>query len=319
MRYVEDPIGQEPIVDGYIPTRIIVKMMSGKDHTLFTENDNETFLDVKMALLPHLSSTPVLDQLVFQSGNQEIGYNSVDDSASVLSLTPHASHIIELQLLLREREWSPEQQHIIDMTSEEYLKIRVNTLDKLEAFRWGIQHNSSIKSIHTNRSHKIILPIIMDILRDSTTIENLLLVFDDDLNVDEMAQLFEAIGQNNTLKYISIYADFDCTYRLNDLAELLRINTSLDSIDLTKCNVIIGDATRFVDDLDATRYVLNTLNLTDNIISDEDLQELSVEALRSSQSVNYVSIDQFRRVNWLTNTDILNTEISLLWKNPNSE
>ena len=75
MRY-----GEEPIVDGYTPIRIIVKMMNGKDHTLFTEHDNETFLNVKTALLHHISPMSVLRQLVFQYGNNEIGYENVDDN-----------------------------------------------------------------------------------------------------------------------------------------------------------------------------------------------------------------------------------------------
>ena len=280
MRHSKDPIG--PIVDvDYTPIQIIVRMMSGASHTLFTDNDNETFLAVKRALRPHLSPEPVLEQLVFQHGNQEIGYENVDDSATILSLTPQVSRIIELQLLLREREWTAEQQRIIDQTSKKCVWISITDIfnhGHLEAYRWGLQNNSSILSLKigniygkdTDRDiRELAMATIMDVIRQSTSIQRLE-ISSDGFFTNDMATFFDTIGQNNSLVGLNIAFS---SFRLNDLTHLLSRNTSIRWIRLYHCRIEVendnditrNDITRFGEVL-AYQPTLKYLTLINNNI-----------------------------------------------------
>lgn len=311
MQYVdtiENPIG--PIIDGYTPIRITVKMMTGKEHTLFTENDNETFLNVKTALLPHISPLSVLRQLVFQSGNNEIGYENVDDSATVSSLAPH--RIITLQLLIIEPTY-PDQQQIIDMTSGErvFLNSRViETPDEIEAFRWSLLNNSSIKLLRVTRMTRAILPTIMDALRESTSIRNLDLNGYGVFNVDDTAELFDIIVRHNSLRILEIA---DCPYRLSDLTQLLLRNTSLKSIRLINCDIEVDDDTSIIGEvLEQHQHTLKYLTLDNNNIEDEDENN-------NDNDDNDLRIQNVRDIFLSLGADHTRNirNISLRWENPN--
>lgn len=309
-RHSKDLIG--PILNDYVPIQIIVRLMSGKYHTLFTENDNETFLDVKMALLPHIDISPLpkpgLEQLVFQSGNQQIGYENVDDSTIVSSLlTP----VIELQLLLLEREWTTEQQRIIDMTSDEHVVAKtyeIETPAKMEAFRWALQNNSSILSlriIRTPNTTRLVLPTIMDFLRQSTSIQRLELDGIGDIGVDDTAELFDIIGRNNSLLSIKIVS---CRYRLNDLSTLLTQTTSLRSVNLSVCKIEVedDDITRFGNVI-SHQYTLELLSLKFSKIVGDD-NGLQAGILR----------DTFQSLGSIGNAPKRKNDIDIDWRNPNA-
>lgn len=276
MRY-----GEDPIIDGYIPIRIIVRKMSGREYILFTENDNETFLDVKRALLPHVDSAPMptLETLVFQSGNNEIGYENVDDSATVLSKAPH--RIITLQLILP--IWSAKQQRIIDAASEENVSISVWDIEdfnhaEMEAFQWGLQNNLAILSLkienvwygddEPSHNYALAMATFMHVLRNSTSIQYLSFI-GDGFRKNVMATFFDAIGQNNSL--VSLDIKCPCTYRLNDLTQLLERNTSLHYIRLYECYIKIKNdrhIRRFGEVL--AHQPLRYLTLINNTIDNKD-------------------------------------------------
>ena len=278
MRY-----GEEPIVDGYIPIRIIVRKMSGREYILFTENDNETFLDVKRALLPHVDSAPMptLETLIFQSGNTEIGYENVDDSATVLSKAP--DRIITLELILP--IWSAKQQRIIDAASEENVSISVWDIEdfnhaEMEAFQWGLQNNLSILSLkienvgnededdELSHNYALAMATFMHVLRNSTSIQYLSFI-GDGFRKNVMATFFDAIGQNNSL--VSLDIRCPCTYRLADLTQLLARNTSLGYIRLSKCYIKIKNdrhIRRFGEVL--AHQPLRYLTLINNTIDNKD-------------------------------------------------
>ena len=280
MRY-----GEEPIIDGYIPIRIIVRLMSGFSHILFTENDNETFLGVKRALLPHVDSAPMptLETLIFQSGNNEIGYENVDDSSTVLSKAPH--RIITLQLILP--IWSDEQQGMIDETSEEDIAVSFWEIEYefdhalMEAFQWGLQNNLAILSLEIEniwpgdiRSHnyELAMATFMHVLRNSTSIQYLSFT-GDGFGKTDMAAFFDAIGQNNSL--VSLDIRCPCTYRLNDLTQLLARNTSLRYIRLYECYIKIKNdrhIRRFGEVL--AHQPLRYLTLINNTINNNDYEDV---------------------------------------------
>jgi hypothetical protein len=286
----------------YTPIRIIVKMMTGVEHTLFTENDNETFLDVKRALLSYISPKSVLRQLVFQSGNNEIGYNSVDDLSTVSSLvTPQTPRIVELELLLINPTY-PDQQRIIDMTKGEkvYVNSRyINTPDEIEAFRWSLLNNSSIKLLSIKRISRVLLPTIMDVLRESTSIQRLELDGYGVFNVDDTAELFHIIGENNSLHFVHIE---DCSYRLSDLTQLLLRNTSLTELKLVSCDIEVDDDTSIIKEvLEQHQHTLKHLTLDNNNI-EEDEDEVRIQKVRDI----FFSLGADNTRN-----------ISLRWENPN--
>jgi len=246
MRYGEDPIGQDPI-DGYVdytPIRITVKMMSGVDHILFTENDNETFLDVKRAVRTHLHKPFHISQLVFQLLRNN-GYDYVDDSATIVSsLTSQSHRVIELELLTQDREWNLIEQSIINIASKPSVVIdgrMISNQDRIDALIHGLENNDSLDSLIISAPIYNMTPI-MNIVREKTILRRLGFS-DTGMTSGEMSEWFDIIGNTN-ISVLNISSEMPFLrnlYLMNDLVELLRRNT-LTHVYIDHADVeIIGD------------------------------------------------------------------------------
>jgi hypothetical protein len=235
-------------------------MMTGKDqHILFTERNGETFLDVKRALLPHLNFSPKPDlrQLVLSLKNGDGSYDpDVDDDRVIPG-------DVELELIIKTLPMNAEQQSLIDKwtrTNQEmqrsmnmgdtkyYVRVfntDVNTPDKMEAFLFHIKNNQiTTLDMMFMDIHQIML-IMRSVVSEDIPIESLIFQGDDTseaLSPDEIRDVFEMVGQMNTLRSLKISNDCNLTYRMNDLADLLE-QTYLTHVEITRCNIILdGDS-----------------------------------------------------------------------------
>ena len=239
-----------------VSTKIIIKTMSGDTHILFTENDTETFLDVKRVLQPHLSAPlPTLAEIVFKDADDQIGNSNIDDSATVSSLA--RNHLVELQLF-------------VDRNSKIVIDNITTVLPHtMEAALLNIRNNQYITTvqIETNVPIRHIVTIV-NTLRENPGIERLILS-NNRLDPNEMNELFEAIAENNTLRSLTITTHerlinvFATAYRMDDLFRLLDRNTSLRDIHIENSDVEFGDVREIVEALRNQR-TLETLTLIRN-------------------------------------------------------
>jgi hypothetical protein len=271
--------------------KITVRLMTGKDHILFTDDDDETFFDVKMTLLPHLHKPFDISQLVFQYKNSdEDDYEDdyEDETVSSSSSSSFSRRVITLELILK--EWTCEEQAIFDMTSTQksvFIFPRIfDTLapGKLDAVIRGLEINDCIKSLHLIGVNT--MPI-MRVFREKTkTLEELKLSHNG-MNADEMSELFDIIAGNTAICSLTINnesgTDF-CnfrrnTYRMNDLSNLLSRNTSLLHVSISDVDIEIDE------DLSDLAYVLQNHRFVlrrNRITSDVNRTEL----IDSLQSIN---------------------------------
>lgn len=89
------------ISDPYIadPIKIIVNLMNGSQHVLLTEHAGETFLDVKRALLPHLTNDNPDFGIHHIKFWMRGGHSDIDDRALVSTLALENPNVVELELL----------------------------------------------------------------------------------------------------------------------------------------------------------------------------------------------------------------------------
>lgn len=273
--------------------QITVRLMSGKDHILFTDDDNETFLDVKIALLPHLHKLFDISQLVFHRRNNELGYENIDDGASLSSLSSSSSsRLITLELILK--EWTCEEQAIFDMTSQKsFVLIFPRLFDtlapgKMDAAIQGLEINDSIKSLQVIGVKTI---PIMRVFREKTTLEELKLSYND-MNSDEMSELFDIISGNTSLHTLTINNESGTdnrnfrrnTYRMNDLSKLLRRNTSLLHVSISDVDVEIdGDLSDLSYVLQNHRFVLRRNRITSDVNRTELIDSLQSISIRLNE------------------------------------
>ena len=297
VRHERTPI-DDPTHRRHKPTRIFVWTMPGEEHILFTERDgDETFLDVKRALLPHLnfSPTPSLHRLSLSLWKDDGKLDmDVDDDRVV----PLNNGDVKLEVVLKDLTMNAEQQALIDqwtrdrdtgkqLYGEDYLTIDVddvNTPNKMEAFVFYLEDNP-LKKLNVPDVVNIhqIISIMSIILNNNIPIEDLAFKGKyhpgDGLSPDEMREVFEMVGQINTLRVFSISCDSfyyyvgedrsRFSYRMNDLADLLENTTSLSRINIRGCNIILdGDnvgrlahVLQINQQLDGLQLVRNKCNL----------------------------------------------------------
>ena len=100
MRYHTTP--QHMYVDpDHQATRIIVSMMSGINHILFTESYDETYYDVKTAILPYLEPGTQIDEIVLVLKNDDGSYNFDNLELNDRDIIPRINTDLKLDLLLR--------------------------------------------------------------------------------------------------------------------------------------------------------------------------------------------------------------------------
>ena len=248
----------ELIVDPlYVATRIVVRMMNGVEHILFTERDGETFFHVKETLRPYVGGGPALHRLSLSLRRDDGTYEPDVENGR---LVPNNGDV-NLELIIKDITMNAAQQALIDQWTRDALNrdqvqvydTDVNTLDKMEAFLFYLKNNPvTILRMMFMNIHQII-PIMRDILTHNIPIKNLYISHNyNGLGPDEMRDIFEMIRQINTLDVLQISNDGNLNFRMNDLADLL------DQTSLRRVFININDGNIILDGEDVTRlsYVL---------------------------------------------------------------
>jgi hypothetical protein len=266
--------------------------MAGDTHILFSENDTETFLDVKVALQPHLSAPiPDLSEIVFKDADDQIGNTNIDDSATVSSLAEN--HIVELQLF-------------VDRNSKIVIDNITTSLPyTMEDALLNIRNNQYMTTVDIRGNVPIRhIVTIVNTLRENPGIERLILL-NNRLDPNEMNELFEAISENNTLRSLTIKTHerlinvFATAYRMDDLFRLLDRNTSLRDIHIENSDVEFGDVREIVDALRNQR-TLETLTLVRNRYrgGGNEFQRLRALNVLLRQHGDNIVIDGAINLNW---------------------
>ena len=251
----------ELIVDPlYVPTRIVVRMMNGEEHILFTEEDGETFFHVKEALHPYVVGGPALHRLSLSLKRDDGTYEPDVENGRVIPTLDNRD--VNLELLIKDLTMNAEQQALIykwtrsdgdwsEKTVQVY-NTDFNTPDKVEAFLFYLENNevTTLKMMLMD-IHQIMI-IMRAILSQNIPIERLYISYEGPYNSlspdkrsDEMRDVFEMIRQINTLHVLQISNDRNLIYRMNDLADLLD-QTSLRRVFIYNGNIILDgeDVTR---------------------------------------------------------------------------
>jgi hypothetical protein len=301
MRYIEDI---DDIKDIDEKSLIIVRMMTGKEHTLLTTERDETYHDVKVALLPHLNidPSPFLRQLVFKVGDT---YSDVDDRMIVYN----NNNKIRLDLIITDPVWTEEEQERVNsLINRERVMLLwcdiKNIPNEIEMFLWGMRNNTCVKSLWID--HLNIMNVndanFMNVINDHDTIEDLT-VTSNGMNSDEMSEFFEMIVEKNTnIRNFSIM--HNNIYRLDDLSTLLRKNTSLRDVTILNCDVEVGEYSSTLAD------VLSDLSVLSDTHPLEKLDIFNSRIVGDQKSIKAL-IDSLQRVT-LTELDISENEIKHL-------
>jgi hypothetical protein len=150
----------------------------------------------------------------------------------------------------------------------------------MDAALWGMQ--DAVNSFVLDNLPLEHIETIMNFL--PTTIEHLN-ISNVNFNPNEMSELFDIISRNNSVRTLFINTNPDnggCTYRMNDLAEWLRLNTSLKSVKITRCQFILeGDVTTLSHVLN-NHTTLSVLDLHKNFPPDnQNLVGLFLDSLQT--------------------------------------
>ena len=275
-----DVVPVEPVDPAHRATRIIVYTMNNDKYTLFTERDGETFLHVKVALLPHLvlPKIPSLRRLALSLRNAD-GHIEIIDVADSAILP--ADNEVVLELLIREPEWTPEQERIVRQSRYTIGRYDTETPDRMEAALWGMQ--DAIDTVSLRNLPLEHIETIMNVI--PTNIERLS-ISDIGFNANEMAELFAIIARNNTLRTVIIGgkhpdANGSCAYRMNDLADWLRVNTSLTTVYMGTCDFILDEDVTTLSRVLTNHPTLAELDLFKNIPLNHENLGLFVDSLQT--------------------------------------
>jgi len=308
MRYhTDDPI---PLIGepAHRPTQINVNTMIGGDpYILFTENDDETVLDVKNALRPHIVRDNPKFNMVFSMLSP---FRVIDDNALVSSLADD-DNVVEFELLFRDVIVISLAQCITDAAMEATLSaIRNNSIAIVKIYR-NVPINHVLRFVHA--------------IRENNTIDELILS-NCPLTANSVRRLFDMIGGYTNLRSLTITEDESffpvgkTTIRMDDLVQLLNINTSLNHIHIENAEVIfgnagdVGDVREFVDALGRQRN-LETLTLVRN---NGFVGDFFVEGQLPDEMDG---LDELHTLNVLLGEHgddiVTDGEINLRWRNPN--
>jgi hypothetical protein len=163
-------------VDG-LKKIILTAGMSGQpSHVLVVESLDDTYGDIKVAVLPHIDLpriSPLIDALlryqlvlVTKAKADEEEVEIKDDTKKIMN-DSFDNEPLTLQLFIH--KWSPTQLFIIQDVSRGFFDYHYflgpNKEETIEAFRWGIDHNPSLKSLVIDHATDIgpIMPFIQHI------------------------------------------------------------------------------------------------------------------------------------------------------------
>lgn len=302
--------------------RIIVSPMVGKPYYLIPERTNETYGDVKDVLRPHInfegSKKPARHQLILTD----------DDGVIFSDDTPISLEVeVKCNIFIKDVEWTAKQKDIIRQKSGEHGKnvylSYLTSKDEMEAVIWSLE-NISINYLEVRSMN--IIPIVYsirhstlrelvvadgmisssdiialtDALRSNKTIERLRLQ-DNGVNGNDMSGFLKMIGENTVMTELIMYGN---DYRVNDLSECLRVNTSLRKIIIGYCEMSY-DNMKEVDTLASvmTHSSLESLKLYEEVNGKKKMiKELSI-FLQNRNIIHSLFLED--------------NEISFKWTNPN--
>ena len=272
---------------------------------IVTKSAIDTYGDIKDILLPLLQAEYTrldITTNLFRK-NQFVLYNDdgirFDDDAPI----PFSKKVVQLSVYVDneiEPEWTIEEQTIIDSIKRARKSQRraltlctINTPGRIAAATYGLRNKSTIKKLkilHIKDTNMV--PVIMDLIRQLRSLEEInisgrglsiesledilrekrsiksLSLLSNNLTSDEMTELFKMIERNDTLLHFYMYNN---NYHLNDLANLLRVNTSLDEVQIDNCMQVEGDLSNLVDVLLHDKHA--GLDLKNNRMSSYDRNE----------------------------------------------
>jgi hypothetical protein len=314
MRYHDiNDINDVPVDPTHLPTRIIVNTMTGSQYTLFTERAGETYGDVKVALLPHIVLPKIprrtsIRRLALSLRTADGGLDIDVDDREIL---PPDNEVV-LELIVRDPEWTPQQEWIVNQSKSSIGRFSTKTPDRMDAALWGMQY--AVDSLVLDDLPLEHIETIMNFLPTTIKHLNISNVF---FNANEMSELFAIISKNNTVRTLIITTKREnggCTYRMNDLAEWLRLNTSLKSVHMWMCDFILdGDVTTLSRVLN-NHPTLSVLDLYKNYPYYEDL--MLYVFLDSLQTI----MPRGKRDKRDDNNIFFNDDqglVDMRWKNPN--
>ena len=229
-------------------------------------------------------------------------------SSSRKSVRPHQRH------------WTEHQQHIITQVSGKNVNIFHVNDSELDAFTWGLENNSTIKSLSVDIDAKaIIMPAILKIIRQSRSLVDIRITSSSSINITALS---EAFRQNNTIKRLEIFSHsskkginagmvefsnmiaentglrelgISCKLTVEDIENLslaLRENNTLQEIDLS--NVTGKGAIALVDALKINTSI-RSVDLSYNKIGDEGAIALA-DALKINKSIRSLNLSQHNHI-----------------------
>jgi hypothetical protein len=304
MRYIQNIENIQNIQNNDEKSLIIVRMMTGKEHTLLMTERDETYHDVKVSILPHLNidPPPFLRQLVFK--NSKNGYDDVDDRMIVYN----NNNNIQLELIIADPVWTEDEQDRINSLIERERVMLLwcdiqNIPSEIEMFLWGMRRNSCVKSLWID--HMNVMDVnFMNVINDHDTIEDLT-VTSNGMNADEMSEFFDMIVEKNTNIY-NFSIMHNNTYRLDDLSTLLRKNISLHNVTILNCDVEVSENSSILSD------VLSDLSVLSDTHPFEKLDIFNSRIFGDEKSIKAL-IDSLQLIT-LSELDISDNEIKhLCW------
>lgn len=281
-------------------TRITVSPMVGKPYYLIPDRINETYGDIKDVIRPHINfegaKKPARHQLILTDDDGVI----FSDDTPISNISNISAEEVKCNIFIKDVEWTDKQKDIIRQKSGEHGKnvylSYLTSNDEMEAVIWSLE-NISINYLEV-RSMKII-PIVYSIpystlrelsvtdviissndvihlteaLRANKTIERVRLQ-DNGMNSNDISGFLKMVGENTVITELIMYGN---DYRVKDLTECLRVNTSLRKIIIGYCDMSY-DNMKEVDELASvmTQSILETLKLYQENSKNRMVKELSI-------------------------------------------
>ena len=201
-----------PIVSNGRFKQIIVRDMAGNIHNLFVDRVEDTYGNVKDALLPHIAEDPLRSDIRLVDN---VTFNLVDDHARIIPDERGDDYDYDepiiLQLLLEPSKWTATQKDVIRKTIEGHIAdqkildslnqefIRADTpeiIEIREAFVWAI-NNNPIERLVIYYAPNIRRPVMNAILNIQT-------LHLKEVCINTIQSLIDVLPRNRTIKSLII-------------------------------------------------------------------------------------------------------------------
>jgi len=254
---VQHTYGHDRIMhNGHPAAKIIVRLMSGAEYIFFTQQDGETYKDLKEAFLnvDEIKPKRLLRQLIFtMKSDNAIGYTVVDDKHVIPHTTKEKQEeiVITLDLLIVDIKW---------LESEKWLREQIVNGDYIrkddirwlnEVFLWSLQEeNEQGEKIKKLNIGEFDMTFVFNIVNANTNIEELAFAYfgrainqPDDLRIDNIKKLtlngridaqtvMNIVRQNRQIENLTIWVD--APFTADQMGELFDI---IDTTNVTSLSI----------------------------------------------------------------------------------